>query len=583
MSTTSNLLIPISGMTCGACAARIEKVLGRAEGVTAATVNYATEKAEIAWDSDQLDANDLVSLIEKTGFEAATENTTLKVEGMTCSACAARIEKVLGRLSGVTEASVNFNLETASVTTIAGSQPTGALIDAIRKAGFDASSPESGPGDDPAGLPVEQLQLIAATILTLPLVLQMVPLAGLGPVHLPPWMQLLLATPVQFILGARFYKAAFNALRNGSANMDVLVVMGTTSAYLYSLYLTWVLGAEAMGQLYFEASAVIITLVLLGKFLEARAKRSTTEAIRKLMDLQPPTATVLRDGQEVSIAASDIVSGDHLVILPGSAVPADGVVIEGASDIDEALITGESVPVTKTTGDSVTGGAINGTGRLIVEATTVGKDSTLAKIISLVENAQAGKAPVQRLVDKVSAIFVPVVIVIALLTFGITFFVTGETAASLVSAVSVLVIACPCALGLATPTAIMTGTGAAARAGILIRDVESLERAHELNAIVFDKTGTLTEGRPEVVTLHAFDGDNDKLLKQAASVQTASEHPLGKAIVQRAEQNGLDLAIVSDFMSYTGSGVAGTVEGVRVYMGRRGFVRRTLQRPELLR
>ncbi len=574
----TGLMIPVSGMTCSACAVRIEKALGRADGITSANVNFATEKADVRWDPAQLDSQAVSGLITKAGFGVGEEQFSFAVEGMTCSACAVRIEKVLNKLPGIIEANINFALESAVVKSIAGTLDVTEVISAIDNAGFKATVSEDGTSQTDAEAQTEKLEkdkrmLMISVVLTVPLVLQMIlQFMGFEGTHLGPEFEVVLATPVQFYIGARFYKSALNALRGGAANMDVLVVLGTTSAYLYSWYLIATLGADAQGNLYFEASAVIITLVLLGKYMEARAKRSTTEAIRQLMDLRPEVATVLREGQELTIAISEVVTGDLVIVRPGSNIPVDGIVSEGNSDVDESLITGESIPVTKQTGDIITGGAVNGTGRLIVEATAVGQDSTLAKIIHLVENAQAGKAPIQRLVDRVSEIFVPIVISIAALTFGLTLWLVGDAGNSLVAAVSVLVIACPCALGLATPTAIMTGTGTAARAGILIRDVESLERAHELNAIIFDKTGTLTEGRPEITALHAHQCDEDELVLLTASIQQGSEHPLAKAIMHLADTRQLTPLKLDDFASHTGSGVSGKVKDHTIQIGRRGFV-----------
>jgi len=575
MSTTeTKMLIPVTGMTCSACAARIEKALNRAAGVTGAVVNFATEKAEVSWDPHQLDSSGVQQLIKKAGFGIGEELFTLAIQGMTCSACANRIEKVLRRLPGVLEANVNFALENATISGVAGATSMAEIVTAIDNAGFAAVPPETVQTDtsEADSLNNELRNLKIAILLTAPLVLQMVfQFLGFENLHLSPEAQVLLATPVQFIFGSRFYIAAAKSLRNGSANMDVLVVMGTTAAYVYSWYLMLTLGSEAEKVLYFEAAAVIITLVMLGKYMEARAKRSTTEAIRQLMDLRPESATVLRDGEEVTLGIDQVLKGDLVIVKPGSNIPVDGLVTDGTSEVDESLITGESIPVSKNTGEAVTGGAINGTGRLIIEATAVGNDSTLARIIHLVENAQAGKAPVQRLVDRVSAVFVPIVVLIAATTFTLTWLQFDDMGTGLIAAVSVLVIACPCALGLATPTAIMTGTGAAARAGILIRDVESLERAHELNAIVFDKTGTLTEGRPQVTALHAFDGNEQHLLQLAASVQAASEHPLADAIMRLADERNTAVQAVEDFASHTGSGVSGYVNSINVHIGRRGF------------
>jgi Cu+-exporting ATPase len=496
---------------------------------------------------------------------------------MTCSACATRIEKSLHKLPGVVSANVNLALETAAVHVVADSLTQSDLQTAVANTGFEAifndpmadraAQEDERRAAENAAVKTELRILIIAAALTAPLVLQMIAMVSGAGFHLHPWLELALATPVQFIIGSRFYVAAYKALRAGSSNMDVLVALGTSAAYFYSLYLLLTLGDQARGQLYFEASAVIITLVLVGKFLEARAKRGTTAAIRQLMELRPARARVRRDGEELEIGIEEVRQGDLVVIRPGENLPVDGKVVEGESEIDEALITGESLPVSKAPDDQVTGGSINGTGLLIVEATAVGADSTLAKIIQLVENAQTGKAPVQRLVDKISAIFVPAVISIAALTFLISLFITGETGQSLIAAVSVLVIACPCALGLATPTAIMTGTGVAARFGILIKDVEALERAHRIDAIVFDKTGTLTVGKPSVADIHLIDGTNIELAQLAGSLQQGSEHPLAHALLDYCKSENIELLPVEEFRSHTGRGVTGVVAGREIAMG----------------
>jgi Cu+-exporting ATPase len=502
----------------------------------------------------------------------------LPITGMTCGACAARLQKALSRAAGVTSADVNFATERASVHYDAGVTDVPTIADVVGRAGFEAvidSSDDTPDAIEDAFRDKQDAELrrlfytlCASIVLTAPLVGQMIAMTLGIAFHLPPWVELALATPVQFIVGARFYRGAWNALKNRSGNMDVLVVMGTSAAYGYSVYLLSTLGDAARGQLYFEASAVIITLVLLGKFMESRAKRGTTAAIRQLMDLRPETARVrAADGSETELPIAEVRSGAIVVIRPGERVPVDGEVVAGTSELDEALITGESLPVEKTEGDSVTGGAINGTGLLEVRATNVGEDSTLARIIRLVENAQAGKAPVQRLVDRISEIFVPTVVVIASLTFAGWYFTGGGFESALVAAVSVLVIACPCALGLATPTAIMTGTGAAARSGILIKDVESLERAHRLNAIIFDKTGTLTIGRPRVTALQALRGSEEEMLRLAGSVQRGSEHPLAQALLAEASERGIELDRVENFASFTGRGVAGDVGGRRILIG----------------
>ncbi len=570
-------VMPITGMTCSACAARIEKALQRVNGIVSAEVNFATEKASVEWDPAQLDSAALTAAIEKTGFGVTEQQFDFGVKGMTCSACATRIEKALGKLPGVASANVNLALETGTVKAVADGVTRQQIIEVIAKTGFEAifSDPVGDRAaedaqrqlDEQRALRMEMTWLIVSAALTLPLVLQMVAMFTGRGFHLHPWLEFALATPVQFIIGARFYKAAYKAVRAGAGNMDVLVVMGTSAAWLYSFYLLLTLGSEASGQLYFEASAVIITLVLLGKFLEARAKRGTTAAIRQLMELRPARARVRRDNQEQEVAIEDVIPGDLIVVRPGENLPVDGKIVEGETEVDESLITGESLPVDKVPGDLVTGGSINGTGLIIAKATKVGADSTLAKIIQLVENAQTGKAPVQRLVDRISAIFVPSVIAIATLTFLISLIVTGDGGRSLIAAVSVLVIACPCALGLATPTAIMTGTGVAARFGILIKDVEALERAHRLDAIVFDKTGTLTVGKPSVVDSHFINGSAGELLQLAGSLQQGSEHPLAHALISYAADQNTELMPVSDFRSHTGRGVTGTVNNRDLVMG----------------
>ncbi|MGI9343186.1 MAG: heavy metal translocating P-type ATPase [Gammaproteobacteria bacterium] len=575
--------LPIVGMTCGACATRLEKALSRAPGIVGATVNFAVERAAVDFDPGQTSVDAIADVVARAGFSVGEESFSFGVGGMTCSACAGRVEKALRRVPGVLRADVNVALERADVETIAGVVGADTLAEAVTTAGYEphiaSSAEEQARADEEhrereeAKLRRERNILLVSAALSAPMVLHMVAMfLGFEFTH-PPAFEVLLATPVQFVIGARFYKAAYNAVRAGSANMDVLVVMGTTAAYLYSWYLIATLGSAAQGNLYFEASAVIITLVLLGKYMEARAKRGTTAAIRQLMDLRPQTARVRdRDGSETQLPIGEVRSGDIVIVKPGESIPVDGVVVSGESELDESLITGESIPVTKSTDAKVTGGAINGTGLLEIRATNIGADSTLAKIIRLVENAQAGKAPVQRLVDKISSIFVPVVIVIAALTFCAWWFTTSDFEAALIAAVSVLVIACPCALGLATPTAIMTGTGAAARSGILIKDIESLERAHRINAIVFDKTGTLTVGRPSITDVHAMGGDENELLRLAGTVQQGSEHPLAKAILERAEQLGLTLARVEDFRSFTGRGVVGAVDGRRIVIGNEQLV-----------
>ncbi|MDE0193874.1 MAG: heavy metal translocating P-type ATPase [Gammaproteobacteria bacterium] len=571
--------LPIEGMTCSACVARLESALVQAPGVVEANVNLALERAWVSFDGSATDASTLAEVVARTGFDVRTERQTFPVEGMTCAACAARVEKVLLGEPGVVDADVNLALERATVTTASGRVTPEALASRVDRAGYrlvvgedQIEQPGVDAGED--RLAAERRTVIVSIVLTIPMVVGMAFAAlGYDEFHLMPAGEVLLTTPIQFLIGARFYRAAYSALRTGGANMDVLVVMGTTAAYVYSWYLLLTLGSAADGQLYFEASAVIITLVLLGKYLESRAKNATTSAIRQLMDLRPPTANVRRpDGSEETVPVARVVVDDVVIVRPGERVPVDGQVISGISEVDESLLTGESVPVGKASGDDVTGGAVNTVGYLELRTTAVGEDSTLARIVRLVEAAQSGKARVQRLVDRVSRVFVPVVVAFAVLTCAAWLLVTGNFETSLIAAVSVLVIACPCALGLATPTAIMTGTGAAARAGILIKDVDTLERAPGLSTVVFDKTGTLTVGRPQVTEARVLRGSEDELLAVAAAVQGPSEHPLAKAVVNHARGRGIEPAPATDFRNHVGRGVSGCVDGREIRAGNREFV-----------
>ncbi len=427
---------------------------------------------------------------------------TLPIEGMTCASCVSRVEKALRKVPGVLTAEVNLATEKAQVTVADRQTPVESLIAAVEKAGFVAhaasdpalDAPESAHPHDNTWWPIA-----VAAVLSLPLVLPMLVMPWGLDWSLPGWIQMALATPVQFWIGARFYRGAWLALKNRAANMDVLVVTGTSAAYFYSLYLLLTLGVAASGKLYFEASAIIITLISLGKLLEARARRSTQSAIRELMALRPETATVWRGEAWQSIAIDEVLRGDRLRVLVGERVPVDGKILSGESELDESILTGESLPVPRALGMPVLGGAINRSGVLEIEATTVGEDSSLSKIIALVERAQMGKAPLQQLVDKVSAVFVPAVMAIALFTLLAWYAYSNDFGQALLAAVAVLVIACPCALGLATPAAIVTGTGVAARHGILIKDVDTLQKAHAIKALIFDKTGTLTQGKRPVL------------------------------------------------------------------------------------
>jgi Cu+-exporting ATPase len=492
----------------------------------------------------------------------------IKIEGMSCASCVGRVERVLAAVPGVDKVSVNLATEMARVESTT-PLDFAVLALAIDKAGYQASLPvpeRQAASAAPTIVPAGGLAVALAALFSLPLLLPM--LLEFAGVH---WMldgraQWLLATPVQFWLGARFYRAGWLAVRARSGNMDLLVALGTSAAYGLSIY--QLLSNRAMPHLYFEASAVVITLVLLGKWLEARAKRQTAAAIRALQTLRPESARVRRGEQDVDVAINDVRVEDIIVIRPGERIAADGVITEGASHVDEALITGESLPVARHAGERVTGGAINGEGLLLVRVTAIGAESTLARIIRLVEDAQAAKAPVQHLVDRVSAVFVPVVLVLALLTFAGWWLLGGDAEQAIINAVAVLVIACPCALGLATPAAIMAGTGVAARYGILIKDAEALELAHRITTVAFDKTGTLTEGRPSLTELAAAPGtDETRLLQLAAAVQRGSEHPLARAVQQAAEARNTPPATTVDITALPGRGVAATVEGARLILG----------------
>jgi P-type Cu+ transporter len=490
----------------------------------------------------------------------------LPIEGMTCASCVARVEKALRRVPGVASAEVNLATETATVALAEGAAAA-SLLEAVRGAGYEArleARPASTSGDK-SWRPVA-----IASALTVPLLVPMLGELFGAYWMLPGWLQLALAAPVQFWLGARFYRAAWNALKARAGNMDLLVALGTSAAFGYSVYMLW-RHWEHEPHLYFEASAAVITLVLLGKWLEGRAKRQTTQAIRALQSLRPETARVLRNGAEVTLPAADLVIGDTLVIRPGERFPADGAVVEGRSHADESMLTGEPMPVAKGPRDAVTGGSVNGEGVLTVQVSAVGAQSTLARIIELVENAQAGKAPIQRLVDRVSAVFVPVVVGIAvatLLGWGIA---TGDWENALLNAVAVLVIACPCALGLATPAAVMAGTGVAARHGILIKDGEALESARDIDTVAFDKTGTLTRGKPALAAFHPHGVAQSEALRWAAALQAGSEHPLAGAV--RVAATGMEVPHARSARAVPGRGIQGLVEGRMLALGSSRWMR----------
>ncbi|MGF6396891.1 Cu+-exporting ATPase [Pseudomonas frederiksbergensis] len=568
MSESTTFDLPIAGMTCASCAGRVERALSKVIGATAVSVNLATEQARVQAPSDSLPA--LMEAVQQAGYSVPQQTLELSIDGMTCASCVGRVERALTKVPGVKSVSVNLANERAHLELLGLVDPQ-TLIDAVTKAGYSASVWEvEHPQADiqQQRLHRERWALLAAIALALPLVLPMV-LQPFG-VHwmLPAWVQFALATPVQFIFGARFYVAAWKAVRAGAGNMDLLVALGTSAGYGLSVY-EWATAAGRMPHLYFEASAVVIALVLLGKYLESRAKRQTASAIRALEALRPERAIQVIDGREQDVAISALRLNDLVMVKPGERFPVDGIVVEGQSHADEALISGESLPVPKQPGDKVTGGAINGEGRLLVQTLALGAETVLARIIRLVEDAQAAKAPIQKLVDKVSQVFVPVVLLIALATLLGWWLYGAPLETALINAVAVLVIACPCALGLATPTAIMAGTGVAARYGILIKDAEALERAHEVSAVVFDKTGTLTSGTPRIAHLSALEGDEAALLQMAGALQRGSEHPLAKAVLDACTERGLTVADVSDSQSLTGRGIAGSLDGRRLALGNR--------------
>lgn len=556
--------LPVEGMTCASCVARIERALNALPSVEA-SVNLATERADVHFDAHRVNSRELAEAVRAAGYLVPQESRELAIAGMTCATCAVRVEKALRAVPGVLGASVNLATERATVEA-AGAAVTGAaLIEAVARAGYDAQL--TGDADSAGRVQAEQarrfrresLRLGVAVLLSAPLLL--LPMLG---VVLPATLQLALATPVQFVIGARFYRGAWKALRAGTGNMDLLVALGTSAAFFYSL---WLLLMRAHPALYFDSAAVVIALVSAGKWLEARAKRATTLAIRQLMSLRPSRARVLRAGEEIEVPLEALAPGDLLIVRPGERVPVDGIVRAGASELDESLLTGESLPVSCALGDAITGGAINGSGLLRIEASASAAHSVLARIIALVESAQARKPPVQRLVDRVAAVFVPAVLAVAVLTWLGWWLLAGAFGAGLIAAVSVLVIACPCALGLATPTALMVGTGAAARAGILIRDAEALEAAHRLDTVVFDKTGTLTAGRPAVVQIESAELPERELLALAAAAQSGSEHPLARAVLARAAAEGLPLAALEEFQARPGQGLLARLSGRRVAIG----------------
>ncbi len=564
---TTTVSMPIEGMTCATCANRIERVVGKVAGVSSASVNFASETLSVVFDAATVSPVDLASSVERAGFVVPTAPVRLQIGGMTCATCANRIEKVLRKAPGVATAQVNFASEIATVAITPGAITAEALIAVVERAGFRAdlaqsaeAAREAKEAADAKRAHRELWMLVVAALLTAPLIAPMFLMPFGIEWSLPGWAQLALATPVQFIAGWRFYQGAFAALQAKSANMDVLVAMGTSSAFLLSLILL-----TRGGHLYFEGAAAIITFVRFGKWLEARAKRSTTQAVRSLMALRPDTARVRRGDKEIEVPPESVGKGEIVIVRPGERIAVDGRIIEGESQLDESLLTGESLPQHRKVGDDVTGGAINGEGLLAIETTRVGDETTLAQILAMVQDAQATKAPIQKTVDRISAIFVPIVLAASMLTCIGWLLAGAGLEQALIVSVSVMVIACPCALGLATPAALMVGTGAAARVGILIKDAQALERTREVDVVIFDKTGTLTEGKPTLREILA--DDEDRVLAIAAAAQLGSEHPLAEAIVKGAKERSVDLPKVSDFQALVGRGVQVTLSEQVVRVG----------------
>ena len=590
--TTKQLTVPVIGMTCANCVKAVERNAKKAQTVSDALVNFASEKLTVDYDpaviKPQEVLTDVIARVEKAGYQVPTEQTELALLGMTCANCANTIQRRLNKVEGVINAEVNYANEKASVSYVPGVTDYAELVAAVRKAGYDVVKAEAGAEPEDAEAAAREAEvrhqwrrLIVGVVFSLPLfLLSMGRDFGLVGewAHAPwvNWLFLALATPVQFYVGWDYYVGAYKSLRNGAANMDVLVAMGSSVAYVYSVavLIALTLGIHTLGHhVYFETSALIITLIVMGKLLEVRAKGQTSAAIKKLIGLQAKTARVVRNGEERDIPIAEVIKNDIVIVRPGEKVPVDGVITEGHSAVDESMITGESLPVEKQAGDELIGATINKQGLLKFKATKVGKETALAQIIKLVEQAQGSRAPIQRVVDQVAAYFVPAVIGLAALTFIIWWAVGGEFVPALIRLTAVLVIACPCAMGLATPTSIMVGVGKGAENGILFKNSAALEQAHKLTAIVLDKTGTITKGQPSVTDVVVSEsvaepvGAQDELLRLAASAERGSEHPLGESIVRSARERGLVLSEPTGFEGIAGHGIAATVDSHKVLLG----------------
>jgi len=567
MNTT--IQFKIDGMTCTSCVGRVEKALHKVIGVTDVTVNLATDTAIIQGTASY---SELIEAVIETGYQVPIKLVQFGIGKMSCASCVKRVEQALLKVTGVVSASVNLGTEHVQVKTLLFVTDE-QLEQAVTQAGYlfitlNKDSVTSHPNQHQPFYTNAWWPVVGAALLTLPLVLPMLGMLFSQQWMLPPVWQWLLATPVQFYFGARFYRAGWGALKAGMGNMDLLVSIGTSSAYGLSLYLWWSFDkAHGMPHLYFESSSAVITLVLLGKYLEHKAKRRTTDALRALENLKPVEATVQRSGEWKKVSAASVQSGEKVKVIPGESVPVDGEILQGKSHLDEALISGESIPLSKKEGDIVTGGSLNLDGILEIRATHVGTESTLSKIIELVEQAQGAKAPVQAIVDKVSSIFIPVVLLVALTTLLVTGLAFDDWTNGILNAVAVLVIACPCALGLATPAAIMAGTGTAARLGVLVKDAVALEQAKKIDLVVFDKTGTLTQGKPVVNEMTVISGNEEAVLQLAYSLQINSEHPLGKAVVEKALAKETQPIPVDEFQVIAGYGVKGKIADNLVLMG----------------
>lgn len=576
----------IQGMSCAACAAKVEHALTKMEGVAKASVNLAAEKAAVEYNPEAVNIDDFNNKITTLGYRLVSQQVDLKISGMNCAACAVKVEKKLNEIPGVTKASVNLATEKASISYFAGVIEVRDLKEAIERLGYQAQVVDDSLDVDKERearereIKRQQTYFLFSAVLSLPLILfmlaELLHWTWVPALFFNVYFQLALATPIQFVAGGQFYQEAYYALKNRSANMSVLVAMGTSAAYVFSLVVTF--WGHQIGQMhvYYEISAIIITLIILGKLLESIAKGKTSEAIKKLMGLQAKTARVIREGKEFDVPIQEVVVGDLIVVRPGEKIPVDGVIKEGFSAIDESMLTGESIPVDKKAGDQVIGATINKHGNFKFEATRVGKDTALAQIIKVVEEAQGSKAPIQRMADLISAYFVPAVIVIAIITLASWYLLgdPGNFTRALINFTAVLVIACPCALGLATPTSIMVGTGKGAEHGILIKGGEHLENAHKLDTIVLDKTGTITKGQPEVtdvISLAAY--AENEVLRLAAITEKGSEHPLGEAIVKRGKEVLGELPDPQNFSAIPGHGVKANVQGKTILLGTRKLMR----------